>query len=458
MTKKKRKKRKKSSPPTKIQTTPVSETNTEEWHHVVTMEDLGGLKRKLNVVYDTTAVQMALDKSCELIGKRVQIKGYRRGKAPKPLVESYCREEIEKSASSLLTQEGFLHACFEQKIQPLGEPKTENAEFHIDGTFSCDITLDIKPTIEATGYIGLQLTKPKIDREELLNKILDEAKTEHAVEKPLEEVKIGSVVSLDFTVVGEDGEQITDGKDHHFMVNEGQEPPFGENLVGKAVGENFTESVTLPEAMEEHGGKPASVNITVKNVFEKVPPKDEELVKSMQAPSYDELMEAFKKRAEYEASMKESQAVEEEVVNKLLELHTFDAPVEWVNDEEKYMFAQLGLQGDVDENIKGHIRQMAERNVKRTFVLEAVYDAEPGLKITPEEFEAWLEKEAEHKQISPAVLKKDLKEQNMLDGVMGLIKHRKVMDFIVSQAQITVEGEEPQTSEEPYEIPEDPLG
>ena len=453
---KKRKKLRKA-PPSSEKVAPVSETQKEEWHHVVTMEDLGGLNRKINIVYDSAGVQMALDKSCELVGKRVQIKGFRRGKAPKPLVQSYYREEIEKSASSLLTQEGFLHACFEQKIQPLGDPKPENAEFHMDGTFSCDITLEIKPTIEATGYVGLQLTKPKIDREEIKSRLIEEAKIEHSIEKPLEMVKEKAIVSLDFEVLSKTGEQISEGKDHHFMINEGQEPPFGENLIGKKVGDNFIEEVSLPDAMENHGGELADVHIAIKNCFEKVPPTDEELVVSMQAPSLEELVKAFGERAEHEANNKEKQALEEGMIDKLLDIHTFDVPDGWIEDEEKYLFSQLGLTGELGPDIKNHIRQMAERNVRRTFVLEAIYDAEPNLRVTSEEFEAWLEKEAEHKNISPIILKKDLKEQNMLDGVLGLIKHRKVLDFILSQAQISTEGEEVQTVEEPYEIPEDPF-
>lgn len=436
----------------------ASNDKKEEWHHVVTMEDLGDLKRKLHVVYDTTAVGMALDKSCELVGKRVQIKGFRRGKAPKPLVENYCREEIEKSASSLLTQEGFLHACFEQKIQPLGEPSMEGAEFHIDGTFSCDIILEVKPTIEVTGYVGIQLTKPKVDREEIRNRLIEEARTEHAVEVPLEEVTVGSIVALDFSVLGKDGEQISKEEDHHFMINKGQEPPFGENLVGKKIGDNFVESITLPEDMESHGGESADVHVTIKAAFERVPPNDEELVKSMQAPSNEKLMEAFSTRSEYEATTREMQALEEGVITKLLELHSFDVPSGWVSDEEKYLTNQLGLRGDIDSSIQQHIHKMAERNVRRTFILEAIYDSEPSLKVTKEEFESWLEKEAAHKQISPLVLKKDLQEQNMLDGVLGLVKHRKVMDFIIKQAQITTEGEESQIVSESYEIPEDPLG
>jgi len=427
----------------------------EEWHHIVTMEDLGDLKRKLHVTYDTIAVQMALEKSCELVGKRAHIKGFRRGKAPKQLVQNYCAEEIEKSASSMLVQEGFLHGCFEQKIQPLGEPKPDNAEFHFDGTFTCDITLEVRPTIEASGYVGLKLKKPNINRDEIRERLIENAKHEHMLEIPTDEVKIGSLVNLDFIAIGEDEEKISEGKDNSFIINKDQEPPFGENLVGKKVGDSFVENIVLPENNETYGGKSARVEATIKSIFERVHPTEEDLVVAMQAPSLEDLMNAFTKRADYEASTKEQQSIEEEIISKLLESHSFEVPSDWVLDEAKYLTSQLGLQGNIDEGIKAHIHDMAERNVRRTFMLEAIYDAEPNLKVTKEEFEDWLAREAKIKQVSPLVLKKDLKEKNMLDGVLGLVKHRKVLDFIISQAQITEEVEE--QINETYEIPENPL-
>ena len=150
----------------------VNGANKEEWHHVVTVEDLGGLNRKFHIAYDNEAVHMALDKSIKNINKNTQIKGFRRGKAPRQLIEVYYRKEIEQSASSMLTQEGFLHGCFENKIQPLGKPNVENAIFNIDGTFECDIIVEIRPNIEPKGYIGLQLDKPNVSVDEIKSKII----------------------------------------------------------------------------------------------------------------------------------------------------------------------------------------------------------------------------------------------------------------------------------------------
>lgn len=422
----------------------------QEWHHVATIEDLGNLNKKINITYDSEAVEMAFKKATNIIRKGSRIKGFRQGRAPVQLVKNTYMKEIRKSASSLLESEGYLHACFENKLQPLGDPDIKFSQFNVDGTFSCEMVVEVKPTIEPTGYIGLQLTKQNINKEEIRDQLENEQRTEHMKQVPTDKVELGSFVEVDY-IVNCEGAQISNGEGQTFIVSEGREPPFGENLVGKVVGERFTENITLPEQIED-GGKSAEVDITIKNIFRKVLPTNEELVESMKAPSYEELMEAFDKRAEYIAKEKENQAIEEEIITKLLELHKFDVPIGWVEDEEKYLSSQLGINLE-DENIKKYIKEMAERNVKRTFILEAIYDAEENLKVEKEEFDAWVEREASKRQVSSSTLLGDLKKNNMLDGVFGMIKHRKVLNFIISQANVVdsiVENNK-------VEIPENPL-
>lgn len=433
----------------------------QEWHHVVTMEDLGGLKRKINIIYDATAVQMAFDKASEIVAKKVQVKGFRRGKTPKQLVERSHKEDIEKVSSSLLSQEGFLHACYEKKISPLTEPKVENADFKLDGSFSCDIMLEIKPTITPSGYLGLQLSKPPVDIEAMANQLLEDVKHQHMTNETRDEVKDGYVVTVDFwTLV--DGKEISSGKDQQFIIKEGQEPPFGGNLIGAKMGDMKKEVISMPESIPDYGGKEAEVNVEVKLVIERIMPTDEELVERMQAPSYEELLNVLKKNAEMQAEGRQRKALEEQAVDKLIEMHEFDVPEGWVSDEERYLSGQLGLQSPDEEMLKT-IHNMAERNVKRTFILESIYDAEKELAVTKEELDQVLKMEAERLGIGKLVLKNDLQKKGMMDGVVGMIKHRKVMDLILSQAQFEdpseVNPDEP-VIENPEDlgVPDNPLG
>ena len=88
---------------------------------------------------------------------------------------------------------------------------------------------------------------------------------------------------------------------------------------------------------------------------------------------------------------------------------------------------------------------MAKRNVARTFMFEAIYDEEKNLAITKEELDSVLEAESNRMGIGKLALKNDLKNKGMMDGIIGMLKHRKVMDLILSQAQY--ENVEPQVND-----------
>ncbi len=431
----------------------------QEWHHVATMEDLGGLNRKLNIVYDSIAVKMAFDKACEIVGSKVQVKGFRQGKAPKQLVEGAYAEDIKKVSSSLLSQEGFLHACYEQKVSPLSEPKIENAEFKLDGSFSCEILIEVKPTIVPSGYLGLQLSKSETDVDAMAAQLLENVRHQHMISEPRDEIKDGFVATVDFwTIIDE--KEVSSGKDQEFIIKDGQEPPFGGNLIGAKVGEMKKEKIIMPEVIPEHGGKEAEVNLEIKLVCEKIEPTDEELVEKMKAPSYEDLLTMIKRNAEMQAADRQRKALEEQAVDKLIGLHDFDAPDGWINDEEKYLKSQLNLHSPDEEMLKT-IRDMAERNVKRTFILEAIYDVEKELAVKQDEVDKILDSEAERQGVSKLVFKSDLKKKGMMDGVIGMIKHKKVMDLILSQAQFEeVKNINEPVIENPEEsgVPENPLG
>jgi trigger factor len=376
-------------------------------------------------------------------------------------VERTHSEDIKQFALSLLGQEGFLHACYEQKLAPLSEPKIENQEIKLDGTYSCDVFLEVKPSITPSGYLGMALEKPEIDMDNIVESLWKELREQHVTIKALEEVKENSIVDLDFWLLV-DGKEILSSPDQKFMIKAGQEPPFGENLFGIKRGEMASATITLPENYEEHAGKEADVKMDIKMVTERVEPTDEELITRTSSESYEDLLEKVTQRAQEIANGQSRQILEEKIIDKLIEMHDFEVPESWVQDEEKYLFAQFGANMvKIDDEITEHVRKMADRNVRRTFIMESIYDAEKELAITQEELDAFLEQEAEQLGVSVVSLKSDLKKKGMADGVYAVIKHRKIIEMILSQARIdepaSASLDEPDMSNM-SEIPDNPLG
>jgi len=422
----------------------VEETKQDEkqWHHLVTVEDLGDLKRKVNIAYDAEGVKMALDKAASAVGRRVQIKGFRKGKAPIQLVRNYCAKEIESAAATMLSQEGYLHAVYEHKLSALTEPDVDDSEFKKDGTFQCSLTVEIRPPITPTGYIGLRLVKKETDLQPIQDNLLNELRNRFATVEDREEVAVGLSAIVDFEVkVGD--EVLSSHEGQSFRIEKGQPAPLGENLVGMKVGENKVEVTTIPEESEKHPGAEAEVSITLRQVLESVLPSDEELVERTQLGSIEALLEQASKQAQMLTQQQDRQGLEEQIIDLLLELHEFEVPSKWIDDETKFFSKQLGLSPDNEnEEAAAEVRRMATRNVKRTFMLDAIYEAEPGLKVKQAEFDAFIEGEARKLKMPALKLRKHLQTQGRVNEVLSTLKNRKIMDYLLANADVESESEQ----------------
>jgi len=414
----------------------------QQWHHVVTVEELGGLKRKVGVTYDAVAVKMAFDKASEGVSKRVMINGFRRGKAPRGLVERFCVKEIEAAASSMLAQEGYLHAVFEHKLAALSEPKVENPKFNTDGTFSCEILVEVRPAITPSGYIGLRLSRPPVDQVKIVAGMMDNLRERFSKFEEREEAKAGATVVIDYSITVE-GREVMAHQGVPFAVNEnGQLPLGGAQVAGLKAEGQTTSRLTLPADFQDHGGKEAEVFITVKKILESVPPTDEELAARNGLKSANELMLTIQQQANMEAGRQARQFLEAQVVDLLLGTHQFEVPGEWIERESQYLVKQLGITGDMDESTKNAVHDMSERNVKRSFMLDAIYEAESALRVKGEEVEALLEQEAARQAVPKTQMKRMLIKQGMMDSVIELVKGKKIMDFLISNAEIEAQGAE----------------
>jgi len=414
----------------------------QQWHHVVTVDDLGGLKRKVGVTYDADAVKMAFDKAVDGMGKHVMINGFRRGKAPRSLVAKFCAKEIEAAAGSMLAQEGYFHAVYEHKLSALTEPKVENPEFHTDGTFTCEILVEVRPSITPIGYIGMKLSHPPVDPVKLATDIMNNLREKFANPQEREIAAAGMTVVVDYEVVLE-GKELMAHKGVPLNVSSQGRVALGDaHVAGLGIDGETTAHMVLPAEFQEHGGKEADIRLKVRQILENSPPTDEELASRNGLGSAAELNRLVQQQANNEAGKMMRQYLEAHVVDVLLGTHEFEVPEEWIERESQYLVKGLGISGEMDENTKNAVRDMSQRNVKRSFMLDAIYDAEPGLKVKTEEIEAFLDKESVERALPKSQLKRMLVRQGMMDNVVEFIKGKKIMDFLISNAEVVAQGPE----------------
>lgn len=409
----------------------------QKLNYMSNVTDLGDLKRKIDIIFDKNGVENAMVMATTSIGKDVKLNGFRKGKAPWKLVRNSFRTRVELAASSILSQQGFVQACYENKIQPLSEPDIKEVKFEKDGSFKCSIEVEIKPQIELTGYVGLQLDEPKLNTQIISDRLLDELRWGNFTIEDKDDVELDHDVILDFkTIVGD--EIVAQQEGLSIQIQKGGAKPFGENLLGMKKGEAKNFTMVLPENFDLHGGKDAEMEITIKSIFKKIPATDEELIEKSEVESFDKILQKINEEAEGVKNQHVRASLEEQIINKLLDTHIFEVPKKWVESEVEFLIKQLNYSGEDDE-LKTQIDFMADRNVRRTFILDAIYEAEPSLAVTQEEFDSIIQQEALKAKQTPDELLKQLQKQNRLDEITSIIKNNKIMNFLLSSASIQKE-------------------
>ena len=420
----------------------------QQWHHVVTVEPLEGLKRKVGITYDAEAVKMAFDKASEEVRKRAMINGFRRGKAPRALIEKFCAKEIEAAAATLLSQEGYLHAVYEHKLSALSDPKVQDSKFHVDGTYSCSVLVEVKPEITPTGYIGLRLERPPIDKVKIAENMMSNLRQHCSEYKEREDVTLGSTVVVDYSVMTE-GQEIVAHQGTPFSINDKGQLPLGNvSVLGLKIGDKVEAEMVLPADFKEHSGKEAKVCVEVRRILESTILSDDELAIRNGLRTAAELIEGVQQQASAEAEKQARQHLEMQVVDALLNQHLFSVPLEWIEKESQYLVRQLGITGEMDEATSNAVKDMSERNVKRAFMMDAIYDAEPTLQVKSEELESFLDHEAARQAIPKSTLKRMIQKQGIGNEILEFLKNKKLMDFIISNAEISDTGTNvPQTTQ-----------
>ena len=408
------------------------------WNHSVEVKDIDDVKKKLIITYDADGVEKALTSAAENVKPQVKLSGFRKGKVPVNVIKRLLRKELESVAGALLAQEGYLHACYEHNIKSLGKPTVTDVTFKLDGTFVCELDVDVKPPIELNGYFGLELTKPQMDRGSLIEKEIANVKENHAIFTDVEKIVVGNKVVVDFSVKHE-GKEIALQEDFEFIATS-DAGPFGSSMLGLSAGDVHNTTMEIPDTLKEYAGKTGDLSVTVKSIQQKDFLELSDISEKM-GKSLDEITEEIDKNIDNFIANRVSKLLEEQVIDVLIENNEFDVPEQWVKDEKTFMERSMGLTQSQDEKFDEYLLKMAERSVRRAFILDEIASQEK-VEVTQEDVNQFIKMEANKNNVTEDVVKKELKERDMLDGIIGSLRHNKAINLVLNQAIINEPKEE----------------
>ncbi|CAG1000182.1 partial Trigger factor, partial [Anaerolineales bacterium] len=264
-----------------------------------TVESLSSVKKKISFEIPAERVSTEIDKVFGQIQKRAAIKGFRKGKVPRTLVEQNYGSMMEGDVLKNLFDETYFKALADHKIFPVSHPLIESDEVKRGAPLKYSATVEVLPEIEVKDYAGLHVKKEKFVSDDApVEARLNEMREGMAVLKPLEEGKSaenGHFVVIDF-VGSVDGIPFEGGSAESYQLELGSGrfiPGFENQLVGVKAGEQTTVAVTFPKEYgnEDLAGKQASFAVTVREIKVKELPElnDEFAMQFGEFETFDQL-------------------------------------------------------------------------------------------------------------------------------------------------------------------------
>lgn len=432
----------------------------------VTTEKIENQQVVLEITVPAEELEKAYAQAFKNISKQVNIPGFRKGKAPKKMVEKHVGVEyIMDEAFKTVYNASFGEAVDESKQVPVSRVDLEEVQLELGKDVIYKTTFTAKPEVKLGQYKEVKVAKADTtvsdaDVDAQLARMLDrqadmvEAEEGAAVEN-------GNFITLDFkgTV---DGEAFAGGESKDYPLEVGSNsfiPGFEEQLVGMKVGEEKDVNVTFPEDYhsEELKGKAAVFACKVNSIKRKVlPAMDDEFAKKASTfETLDELKADVRKNLQTAADNKAlnekreavldaiSEAAEVEIPNVMIETRINNMINQMaMNIEQQGMKLEQYLQftGTDMSKLRENCKETAQKNVRIDLVLEAVATAE-GIKVEDADLQAEIAGMAAQYGATPAQIKKIIAENGQIGSLIDTIMRRKAMELVVSSA---VESDEVQ--------------
>lgn len=428
----------------------------------------------LRITVSPEKFEEAVDKAYHKMKSRFNIPGFRKGKAPRKIVElNYGQEVFYEEAINLSFPEAYEAALVSHDLDPVDQPQVdiEQLEKGKDVIFIADI--EIMPEVLVDGYKGVEVEKvlypveeESVDQE-LKNMQEKNARLITIDQRPVQD-KDQVVLDYEGSI---EGVIFDGGKAEKQSLEIGSSrfiPGFEEQLIGLSIGDESVIHVTFPEdyQAEELAGKEAQFKVLIHEIkMKEVPELDDEFAKDVsEFDTLDELKSDLRIKQEEAAREREEQELRTSVVRAVSDKVAVNLPeaviqrqVDRLLQDFSYQMSSQGINldlyyqmtGTTEDELRQHLRPDAERNIKDQLVLENITEMEK-ITATEEEVEQEIEKLAKQYGQDPDKFKETAAKHDKKIFEDNVVL-RKTIDFLVENATIkekTVPEPEIQESDE----------
>ena len=425
----------------------------------VTVERVGN-DATLKITLPAEEINKGFKKAVAKIAGQVNIPGFRKGKAPRNIIEMhYGKEAVKQEAFELVANQCYTEALEQEKLIPVSDPKVEDSVFEENKDMELTIKVTLKPEVKLGDYKELHVEKEAVEvTDEAVEEQVQGLRSRHAKMVEAEEgavIEKGDFAIIDFAGTV-DGEPFSGGEGKGYPLEVGSNsfiPGFEDQLVGLKKGDSTDVDVTFPEEyfVKELAGKQAIFKVNVQDVKRKELPEltDEYVAANSDCKTVEELRASYKERMQKAAENNAQIAYEKALIDLAVANAEFEVPEIMIEDRVTQMIDEMRMSLEARKltleqymQYSGiDMKQLRERqhdaaveNVKTDLVLDAVAKAE-NIQVSMEDVDSELSAIASQHGATLEDVKKIIKSNGTMGLLLANILRRKAAHVIIDSAK-----------------------
>lgn len=414
----------------------------------------------LKITAPAAEVNAGYKKAVQKIADQVNIPGFRKGKAPRAIIEMhYGKEAVKQEAFEIVANKAYSEALDQEKLIPVSDPKVEESTFEEGKDMELTIKVTLKPEPELGEYKGLHVEKKEVEitDEQVDAQIKDmmgrDAKMVVAEEGAV--IEKGDFAIIDFAGTV-DGEPFSGGEGKGYPLKVGSNsfiPGFEDQLVGLSKGDSTDVEVTFPEDyfVKDLAGKEAIFKVNIQDVKRKELPElnDEYVASKTDFKTVEELRANYKERMQKAAEANAKAEYEHELIDLAVANAKFSVPEIMIEDKISQMVEEMKMSLESRKmsldmymqytgldmaKIRENQRPVAEENVKTDLVLDAIAKAE-DIQVDMADVDAEIAAISAQHGASPEEVKKIIKGNGTMGLLLANILRRKAAHVVIDSAK-----------------------
>ena len=414
----------------------------------------------LKITAPAAEVNAGYKKAVQKIADQANIPGFRKGKAPRAIIEMhYGKEAVKQEAFEVVANKAYSEALDQEKLIPVSDPKVEESTFEEGKDMELTIKVTLKPEPELGEYKGLHVEKKEVEvtDEQVDAQIKDmmgrDAKMVVAEEGAV--IEKGDFAIIDFAGTV-DGEPFSGGEGKGYPLEVGSNsfiPGFEDQLVGLTKGDSTDVEVTFPEDyfVKDLAGKEAIFKVNIQDVKRKELPElnDEYVASKTDFKTVEELRANYKERMQKAAEANAKAEYEHELIDLAVANAKFSVPEIMIEDKISQMVEEMKMSLESRKmsldmymqytgldmaKIRENQRPVAEENVKTDLVLDAIAKAE-DIQVDMADVDAEIAAISAQHGASPEEVKKIIKGNGTMGLLLANILRRKAAHVVIDSAK-----------------------